>query len=615
MGIFASEPSATETAVHNATDEALISEDWAKIIAVCDLVSDNPSKNGPDAVKALKARLQTNNGNVQLYSLTLLNALAQNCGPIPQREIAAHPMASTLNKIGVSSSTHRSVLVRLVEILGQLSEQFSSEPGLKQIEKVYERVLMAHPDLKPATSSAASSHYAKPSASASRPYSANSYPPEKTGARSAPQNNEEEEDEDLKRALELSLQDMHISSAPNAGPSAPSASSANNTSRPRHFVKALYDFVATEDGELTFKQGDIVEVLDRVYKEWWKGVLNHQEGIFPVNYVEDYEPVNAVNPVQQPGSVIVSNQGVSNTPPPQAPVTITEEYIFAQVAEVNKLLSILQGAVQSGDGSSIITNEDVQHMYHQISAMRPKLVQLIDEYTTKKQELVDLNQKLVHARRSYDHLMADAANRRNQSTYSPQVSQQFPQTPQTTGPQYTQPAQYAQPSQYAQPAQYAPTEQYAQAPQYAQAQQYTPTAQYAQAPQTAPQAAPQSVPHSAPQTAPHYPPQAPSQPPPQPPQASQPAYPQSYASGYSPYAQSPYETHPQSPRTSIPSVATPSIPPNTVTPTPASPYVQTPVPSGHGAYHPGYPPQTLQDPPASQPVQSQSQYASYAPSY
>lgn len=611
MGIFASEPSATEKAVHNATDEALMSEDWAKIIAVCDLVNDNPSKNGPDAVKALKSRLQTNNGNVQLYSLTLLNALAQNCGPIPQREIAAHPMASALNKIGVSSSTHRSVLIRLVEILGQLSEQFSEEPGLKQIEKVYERVLLAHPDLKPASAGSSS---AKPRASAStststsRPvYSANSYPPEKTGAREAPQNNEDEEDEDLKRALELSLQDMHVSSgragpSSTAGPSSsagnvPRASTASSASRPKHFVKALFDFTATEDGELTFKQGDIVEVLDRVYKEWWKGVLNHQEGIFPVNYVEDYEPVNSVNTVQQPGSVVVSNQGVSNTPPPQAPVAITEDYIFSQVNEINKLLSILQGAVQSGDGSSIITNEDVQHMCHEISALRPKLVQLIDEYTTKKQDLVDLNQKLIHARRSYDHLMADAANRRNQ------------------------PAQYAPQTPAAQYASHYPPQQ---VPQQVPAAQVPPV----QVPQgtghsyPAQVQVPQSTGHSysaAPHTASQYPPQIPLQHP------SQPAYPQPYASGYPGYAQqSPYEpTHLQSPRTSVPSLASPtpasSIP---------SPYTQTPpVPSAtsHGAYYSGYPPQSLQDPPAStypppqtsasQPVQSQSHYASYAPSY
>ena len=50
-------------------------------------------------------------------------------------------------------------------------------------------------------------------------------------------------------------------------------------------VKALYDFVPTESGELGFCRGDIITVLDSVYKDWWRGELHGKTGIFPVNYV------------------------------------------------------------------------------------------------------------------------------------------------------------------------------------------------------------------------------------------------------------------------------------------------------------------------------------------
>lgn len=50
-------------------------------------------------------------------------------------------------------------------------------------------------------------------------------------------------------------------------------------------VKALYTFEPTEAGELAFEKGDIIKVVDRGYKDWWRGQLKGRTGIFPVNYV------------------------------------------------------------------------------------------------------------------------------------------------------------------------------------------------------------------------------------------------------------------------------------------------------------------------------------------
>jgi hypothetical protein len=47
----------------------------------------------------------------------------------------------------------------------------------------------------------------------------------------------------------------------------------------------LYDFQPTEQGELGFQKGDIVRVIESVYRDWWKGELRGKTGIFPVNYV------------------------------------------------------------------------------------------------------------------------------------------------------------------------------------------------------------------------------------------------------------------------------------------------------------------------------------------
>jgi hypothetical protein len=50
-------------------------------------------------------------------------------------------------------------------------------------------------------------------------------------------------------------------------------------------VRALYTFEPTEPGELAFDAGDIIKVVDRGYKDWWRGQLKGRTGIFPVNYV------------------------------------------------------------------------------------------------------------------------------------------------------------------------------------------------------------------------------------------------------------------------------------------------------------------------------------------
>lgn len=50
-------------------------------------------------------------------------------------------------------------------------------------------------------------------------------------------------------------------------------------------VRALHKFEPTEPGELGFAKGDVIKVVDRGYKDWWRGQLRGRTGIFPVNYV------------------------------------------------------------------------------------------------------------------------------------------------------------------------------------------------------------------------------------------------------------------------------------------------------------------------------------------
>ncbi|KAG1934232.1 GRB2-related adapter protein 2b [Pimephales promelas] len=49
-------------------------------------------------------------------------------------------------------------------------------------------------------------------------------------------------------------------------------------------VRAVYDFTAEDADELSFRAGDLIEVLDQSDRSWWKGLLHGRIGLFPVNY-------------------------------------------------------------------------------------------------------------------------------------------------------------------------------------------------------------------------------------------------------------------------------------------------------------------------------------------
>jgi hypothetical protein len=52
--------------------------------------------------------------------------------------------------------------------------------------------------------------------------------------------------------------------------------------------RALYDYAAENPDDLSFKEGDIINVMDKSDPSgWWQGELNGVSGFFPSNFVED----------------------------------------------------------------------------------------------------------------------------------------------------------------------------------------------------------------------------------------------------------------------------------------------------------------------------------------
>ena len=54
-------------------------------------------------------------------------------------------------------------------------------------------------------------------------------------------------------------------------------------------LEAVYDFGGRSADELSFKAGDIIQLIEKVDAAWWKGKLGRKEGVFPANYVKVVE--------------------------------------------------------------------------------------------------------------------------------------------------------------------------------------------------------------------------------------------------------------------------------------------------------------------------------------
>ncbi|KAK4931655.1 ESCRT-0 subunit protein hse1, partial [Elasticomyces elasticus] len=203
------------------------------------------------------------------------------------------------------------------------------------------------------------------------------------------------EDEELQMALKLSIQDDETrkqsqsrpaelatpSQVQNTAGHVPGSAPVHTTAATVSRVRALFDFVPSEPGELQFRKGDVIDVIESVYKDWWKGSLRGQTGIFPLNYVEK---------LQDPTQDDLQREAEM------------EAEVFGQIKNVEKLLALL--STNTGD-ISVRENEEITELYHSTLAIRPKLIELIGKYTQKKDDFQQLNEKFIKARRDYESLL------------------------------------------------------------------------------------------------------------------------------------------------------------------------------------------------------------------
>ncbi|EJU03500.1 hypothetical protein DACRYDRAFT_99146 [Dacryopinax primogenitus] len=491
--------------VTRTTDETLTGEDWNLILTLCDKVTDEGEQGAQNVIAALLKRLAHRNANVQLYSLSLADSLVKNCKVDLRREIASKAFMAGMERLIMDRTTHDKVRKKALFYIREWLETYENtgensamidetyarlrdkgyhfeapdEPAPPEVsdearrreEEELQRVLrlsMAdtggrgayHSSFEGGSSSGAggSGSYGEPELPITKAQTTrmSSYAATTSAGPTSPVRKQTEHQGLNGRPASSYLPTVsqaaiaeETAAAVRPAPAPAIAPVPVSTSPPTEptisRVRALHTFEATQRGELAFEKGDIIKVVDRAFKDWWRGQLRGKTGIFPVNYIEvlpDPTPLE----IQKEAEM--------------------ESQVFAQAANIDRLLTMLRGLDPARD--NLADNDEIQELYRQSLSLRPKIVKLIDKYSQKRADLMGMNESFLKARKMFDRMMEESLAVHNpgvslldynraqaaQTAYDPRASgyggygqQGYPGYEQGGYPQ----DQYAQQQQYAQP--------------------------------------------------------------------------------------------------------------------------------------------------------------------
>ncbi|KAF4530157.1 hypothetical protein B566_EDAN001414 [Ephemera danica] len=379
-----------DTEVEKATDEKNVSEEWGQIMDICDKVSSSPSTGPKDCLRSVMKRVAHADPHVALQALVLLDACVNNCGKNFHLEVASRDFETEFRRLLTRS--HSKVQEHLKSLLRKWAEssEFTKDPQLALIPSLFRKLKEEGVDFTP-------SHQ----------------PTEQVVKISKDPNvvSSQQEEDDIAKAIELSLRESGTKSGTGSSSLYPSTSSlgfspVQPSSPPAANevkARALYDFEAAEDNELSFHAGDILMVIDSSDPNWWKGSNQNGEGLFPANFVT----TDLSQPESQTKARSVQfNEAVQvKTLPSYEEEEEEEQAVQPEINEekIDRLLHMLHEADPTEEGTSGLDAA----LERQVHAMGPLIDAELERVDKRHAQLTQLSAELVDAFNLYHTLMRE----------------------------------------------------------------------------------------------------------------------------------------------------------------------------------------------------------------
>ncbi|XP_012060722.1 PREDICTED: signal transducing adapter molecule 1 [Atta cephalotes] len=393
MGLFQTS-SPFDADVEKATNENNVTEEWGKIMDICDKVGTS-SQNAKDCLRSIVKRLYCQDPHVVMQAITLLDACTSNCGKVFHLEIASRDFENDLRKL--INHPQPKIVDKIKTLLKKWVEgDFKTDPQLNLIPSLYNKLRSEGYD-----------------------FSSVSDTPKRSSTLSRDPNvvTNSQEESDIARAIQLSLQESkthtqstssHSSPASKKStslyPSMNSVVGASNTSQEGRKVRALYDFEAAEDNELTFLAGEIINILDDSHPNWWKGSNQRGEGLFPSNFVTadlSVEPEEFTKLEHSNKKLVQFAEEVEVKMVKREPEVVEVEI---DEKKMDRLLHLLHEADPQCDTSD---PQEMLDLEEQVTAMGPLIDAALEKVDRRHAQLTQLSSDLVDALNLYHTLMRE----------------------------------------------------------------------------------------------------------------------------------------------------------------------------------------------------------------